>query len=234
MAGRKQTFTSIQDRVISHCRKWAHRVRTRTRTPGVYIFGSIIHRGGRQFLPDRSDVDLVILIPHDLTTAPARTVWLIKLQGLKRDLEKSLVGLLGREPSKPIVSLVAITETELSCDIHKSGSPRFFRSNNFLDLLHDTKSKPLRRKAGKIVDDSTRETFQFVQGVRNKFLSVAVSGKPSLAEWSDRTDPLPKEIMRHAAIATDQPNSRARVPSDAVSFAVCPASAQPVAGFTNT
>ena len=204
MVGRRQRRSSIQEQVIAHCRKWARRVRAKITTPGLYIFGSIIHRGGRQFLPDRSDVDLIILIPDDLTGAPSRTAWLLKLQELKRELESSLSGLLRRDPAKPIVSLVAITETELSGDIHKSGSRRFFQSNNFLDLLHDTKPKPLRSNILKETDDNSRETFEFAQAIRNKFLSVSVSGKPTLTEWIDPTDPLPKEIMRHAAIATDQ------------------------------
>jgi HAD superfamily phosphoserine phosphatase-like hydrolase len=195
---------TIVEKVIAHCRTWASRVSKVAGSEAIHIFGSTIHRDGRQFIPQRSDLDLIVVIPGRLVSAPARTDWLIKLQNLKRKLESSLIPLLGRdEASPPIVSVVAITNFELRCDIHKSKLRDFFRNNMFMDLLRHTKPAPLLRRAALPVDDRMREVLEFTQGVRNKFLSVSASGVELLVRWDDSVDALPKEIMRHAAIASD-------------------------------
>src|SRR5260370_17933569 len=192
---------TIVEKVIAHCRSWAKRVRKVTGAEAIYIFGSTIHRDGTQFDPERSDLDLIVVIPKYLKYAPSRTDWLVKLQTLKRDLELSLIPLLSRnDAAPPIVSVVPLTKFELRADIHKSPSRVFFRNTNFMDLLRNTKPAPLRRGAAFRVDHYTRETFQFTQSVRNKFLSVSASAMHPLLPWNDASDPLPKEIIRHAAI----------------------------------
>jgi len=203
---------TIVEKVIAHCRTWAKRVREDTGAEAIYIFGSSINDGGRQFIPEQSDVDLIVIMPEGLRCAPSRTAWLIKLQALKRKLEVSLGRLLDRDDAElPIASLVPISRFELLRDINKSRSRRFLRDNIFVNLLEDSKPAPLCRNATLQVDDDTREVFEFAQKKRNKFLSVSGSGKLALPPWTNTIDPIPKEIMRHAAIASyrgDDPEKR--------------------------
>lgn len=201
----EESQVTIVEKVIACCRIWAERVREVSGAEAIYIFGSIINRGGKQFIPQRSDVDLIVVIPEHLRCAPSRAAWLIKLQTLKRELEVALIALIGRDDATlPIVSLLPITKFELRCDIHKSRSRVFFRNNIFMDLLKDTKPTLLRRNAALHIDETTREVVEFTQKVRNKFLSISASGKQALDLWTDPIDPLPKEIMRHAAIASER------------------------------
>ena len=190
--------------ILNHCREWAARIRIAPGADGVFIFGSTIHQNGAQFNSKSSDLDIAIQIPASLLSAPTRTEWLVSLQSLKYDLELSLIPLLRRsDASKAIVSIVPFTSSELSRDIHKEGARDFFRTNPFMDLLQATSSAgPLLNQAPLQVDDLTRQVNQFAQSIRNKFLAVSASRRQSLQSWDDQSDPMPKELMRMAAMAS--------------------------------
>src|SRR3954468_1787454 len=58
--------------------RWAQAVKGELGAAGVYVFGSLVHRGGAQF-SKASDVDLVVVIPSEVANAIARTAWLERL-----------------------------------------------------------------------------------------------------------------------------------------------------------
>lgn len=190
------------DALIEHCHNWAESLHAAIGSGGVYIFGSAVQRGGDQFDPGRSDLDLVVIIPSNLLAAHERTEWLVHLYKLKHELEVSLIPMLGRaDASTQIVSVVPLTAYELRRDIHKSRVRNFFRANAFTDLLESATAAPLLRRAPARVHDLTRHVSESVQDIRNKFLSVSASGGRPLHSPSDR-DPVPKDLMRQAAMAT--------------------------------
>lgn len=192
------------DTIIEHCHIWAEALQDDVETDGAYIFGSAIHRGGDQFDLARSDLDLVVLIPPRLAFAPARYDWLIKLQEHKSNLEISLLRLLNRtNAGNPIVSIVAASSAEVASDVHKSAVRDFFRTNKFrkLGAAREEEVGPLLCGSPREIDEQTRQVLGFVQGVRNKFLGVSPSGHLLLSPWDDTSDPMPKELMRYAAVA---------------------------------
>lgn len=193
--------------IVRHCSDWAENVRASIQLPGAWVFGSLIHRDGAQFETALSDIDFVVVIPF--AQAPQRAAWLTGFRAHKAQLELSLIPLLGRtDASHPIVSIVAVTDVEIAADIHKSGVTTFFRENTFTDLLSNHAAGPLLAGAPIEMSDTTRQVFQFVQGVRNKFLAISAARKMVLAPWDDVIDPVPKDLMRMAAIATERSRER--------------------------
>lgn len=199
------------ENILSHCRTWASGV-AKIGSKGIYIFGSTVNHNGDQFDPQHSDIDLIVEMPADLGSAPRRTDWVVSLQKLKHELEVSLIPLLGRQDaSKPIVSIVPITEFELRSNIHKSGVRNFFTANLFTNLL-DNKASPVRLHHTRpySVSEEVRLVAQFCQKTRNDFLAISASGTTVLKPWQNDSDPIPKDIMRNAAIASwdesDLPN----------------------------
>lgn len=188
---------------LNLCGRWAADVNREVGFEGIYLFGSAIHRDGLQFDPVSSDLDLVVLIPSNLR-ADVRVRRLDELRRRKQQLELSLIPVLGRsDASSDIVSIVPITSLELLRDVHKSRVRDFFRASLFLDLLQpDRAPQPLRpaRSPAKL-DDRVRQVLEFTQGLRNSFVAVSASGRRQLAEWSEKADPLPKDLMRMAALA---------------------------------
>jgi HAD superfamily phosphoserine phosphatase-like hydrolase len=192
------------DRLLEHCREWAAQIHASPGAEIVAIFGSMVNNGGSQFDPRSSDLDLVVKMPLHLTFAPARTQWLNMLRPLKQAFELSLIPILGRaDASKAIVSIVPVTEFELSRDIHKDGVRNFFRCNSFMDLLQSgATSSPLLNCQPERVDDARRQICQFAQTTRNMFLAVSASQLCPLVPWDHDSDPLPKDLMRRAAVAS--------------------------------
>jgi predicted nucleotidyltransferase len=81
--------------LIDHCASWAKEVRNNIGVEAVYIFGSTLNRVGEHFDSDRSDVDLLLVLPRNLSDALKRTNWLISFQGLKFNLGCLLYQFLG-------------------------------------------------------------------------------------------------------------------------------------------
>jgi hypothetical protein len=190
--------TEVEDAL----RRWAQGVVQQLSTNGIFLFGSLIYKNGIQFNPLISDIDLVICIPSDLTTAPERVEWINRLHPLKRQLEMQLLQLLKRaDASSPISSVVAATATEIRGDIHKDGVARFFSGNNFRDLLNKIAPDGPAPNSGTlaITDDYVRKAMQFAQKYRNVFLGTSPNGTEGLKQWSG-PDPVPKDVVRHAAM----------------------------------
>lgn len=181
--------------------QWAKTVASDLGADGIYLFGSLVYRNGTQFVKE-SDIDLAIQIPDVVEGAIGRTAWIGKLFDHKLKLEKDLLAPFSRENAgEPICSVVAITESEARADIHKDGAEEFFKSNPFLNLLDNNEIDGFPN-AGEapIRDRLVRQCFRFAQKKRNAFLGVSANGSPGLQEF-DGADPIPKDVMRHAAMA---------------------------------
>ena len=195
---RQPAVTQVEE----HLRRWATEVRNAISPAGIFLFGSLVYKNGLQFDSSSSDIDLVVGIPLDRTTAPERAEWIENLAVHKHRLELDLLQLLRRpDANSPICSVVAPTETEIRSDIHKDGAKYFFSQNLFRNLLNQEPDGALPSAGIAVIDDHlVSSSLQFAQKVRNVFLATSANGARRLAEWKG-SDPIPKEVMRHAAMA---------------------------------
>lgn len=191
----------LTDKVLTKLRDWAQLTHAQIGTDGIYVFGSLIRRGGVQF-DAKSDVDLLITIPEAKQTPWERAKWIEELCHYKKILELDLMMLLTRVNAGEVISsVVAVTALEVEADIHKDGAVGFFSVNTFRSLLDDTEHQGLPT-AGTVRDAERLviECFKFAQKKRNAFLGVSPNGTELLTPF-DGEDPLPKDIMRCAAMA---------------------------------
>ncbi|MEO9517550.1 MAG: hypothetical protein ABJH45_10195 [Paracoccaceae bacterium] len=104
---------------------------------GVFIFGSLIHRNGRHFVPQgslASDVDLILTFRDELTGAISRTRALVDLRAVVQSLEQTTATVLKRATPEEIYSLLPITSYEIHQCIHKGHDPKLFTANLFLNV----------------------------------------------------------------------------------------------------
>ena len=190
-------------KVEEHLRLWAKKVNEAISPSGIFLFGSLVYKDGLQFDAAISDIDLVVCIPGDLTTAHLRAEWLESLAAQKHLLELDLLQLLKRSNAdSPICSVVAATTTEIYADIHKDGAAQFFSNNVFRNLLLDESPDGPLPGAGSFVIDNhlACSALRFAQKYRNLFLATSANRTKRLAAWTG-SDPVPKDVMRHAAMA---------------------------------
>jgi predicted nucleotidyltransferase len=191
--------------ILGLLKTWAHRLQSESGTDGVYAFGSLIYKNGSQF-GTTSDIDLIVRFPPNARTALERLVWLEDLHNRKRDLEFQLAAILGRNPSKPISSFVVATNIEINGDLHKDRAPTFFTSSQFFNVLTDTKTSEIPGAgSNRVTDQAAQSCIQFAQKTRNLYLDVAGNGVSNFLAFSE-TEPLPKDIMRHAAMIANLSN----------------------------
>jgi predicted nucleotidyltransferase len=197
------------DEVTRRLAAWSKTVAEDIGAAGIYLFGSLVYRGGAQFVPG-SDVDLVILFPPAAKDALARTQRLDRLLEHKRRLEVELVDVLKpANAGKPLCSVVVLTQSELAANIHKDGAPGFFSENLFRDLLTGEDRKGIPNAGRRKIDDRlVTEPMRFAQKKRNEFLAVSANGVGGIAPF-DGDDPAPKDVMRYAAMAVHKPGKDA-------------------------
>lgn len=191
------------EKINSVLNEWKNQVEKDIPISDVFLFGSSVINDGFLFDDNTSDIDLVILMPEVLANAVERTEWLGKLKEHKTNLELEFVRLFKRnQNNKPIVSLIPITQKELSADIHKSGVRDFFRDNEFLNI------KTKERIIGLInneeleeIEDILRNLFEFAQNIRNKYLAVGFVQAQHSLDWQSTEDVAPKELIRTSALA---------------------------------
>ncbi len=180
--------------------RWAEALRGERGALGVYVFGSLIYQDGAQF-GDRSDVDLVIVMPETPDGAD-RAEWIESLLDRKVALEDEL-GRLMRRASRDdrICSVVAVTSLEVTADIHKDGAREFFSANAFYDLSTGELVDGLPGAGSrKIRERLVGECIRFTQKMRNSYLAVNSLRAGQLAPFNDVLDAAPKSVMRHAAM----------------------------------
>lgn len=182
---------------IELCEQWATLV-LKELGGGLYLFGSAIYKGGEQFDAMYSDLDLVYLFPEG-AGALERCAHLETLFRHKKQLELNLIPALHRVTcDEPSVSLVPITGFELKANVHKSGARSFFDRNIFYDLGAKTESLGIPSAGTSVVRDDRRQALEYVQKLRNEFLSVSANELGGLKEFSG-SDPIPKALLRSAA-----------------------------------
>ncbi|MFL5382355.1 MAG: hypothetical protein ACJ8GN_07600 [Longimicrobiaceae bacterium] len=172
---------------------------SQTRFPDVYLFGSLIHRGGFQFDPRRSDIDVVCVFGRT-TDYASRAVIVENAFEATISLNATLMQLFRRaDASQPIVSIVPLTTTELTAGLHKDGVDDFFPANRFISVT--TREPVLLSAIHHRISPEIEGALSAIRGVqklRNKALSLSPNGNGGLVPF-DSADPLPKDLMRCAA-----------------------------------
>lgn len=190
-------WTEEAESAIRLCETWAADVVKKTPCQ-LFLFGSAIYKGGEQFDSTYSDLDIVCLLPEQMG-AQERYSAMLLLRQQKQDLELKMVPALHRVTcDEPGVSIVPITPFELKTNVHKSGARSFFDKNFFYDLLSANESLGIPDAGTRLLRDDRRQALEFVQKVRNEFLSVSANGAGGLADYGG-TDPMPKALLRSAA-----------------------------------
>ncbi|MGT2469304.1 hypothetical protein [Paraburkholderia terrae] len=187
--------------VVRCARDWWNRVGESIETSELYLFGSSIYRDGMQFDSNRSDLDLVTLIPDSARTAVDRFHWLVELAKHKQKLELELVPLLQRaSAASSAVSLIPLTSDELAADVHKSKAKSFFAGNRFLNV-RTGEEFPGLPGAGIAGDRPPliAQALEYAQDLRCKYLSVPATGKTNALQWTSEDEPMPKSAMRCVA-----------------------------------
>lgn len=191
------SWTDEAQIAIDLCNDWAAHV-VKDMPAKIFLFGSAIYNGGEQFFSDQSDLDIVVLFTDQLA-APERIKAVRKLLKHKADLELKMIPRLQRTScDEPGVSIVPITRFELQANVHKSGARRFFTRNYYLNLLNGDHTLGIDGAGTLSIDDEHRYALEYVQKIRNEFLSVSANGTGSLKAYAG-TDPMPKALLRVAA-----------------------------------
>ena len=186
------------EQLYSSLRDWGEKAVRDYQVQSVYLFGSLIHKNGSQF-NEHSDIDLVVVMPP-LDSALKRFRWIKSFSEHKDSLEVSLMKLLKRDATTPIVSIVLITSFDLALDVHKDGHPEFFTANTFRNLVSSSETLGIPYAGTDKADRFVKGSLAFAQKVRNEFLSVSANGTVQLVAY-DGDEPIPKRFMRAAAVA---------------------------------
>lgn len=170
-----------------------------TKFTHAYIFGSLVHKSGAQFDDQLSDVDVICTFAKEqiyidrwrALAAAEPTVLDLNLTFLKRFSRG--------DATKPITSLVAVTDFELAHGLHKDKSPQFFSHNAFYSVIdHTTSSIGAQHVACEPELEGVLDAIREAQRYRNKYLAVSANGSRSLVQYAG-PDVLPKDFMRAAA-----------------------------------
>lgn len=201
------------EKIIEILKTWKDNLAKDIKVEKVYLFGSSIYREGILFDPAISDLDLIIIMPENLSPVQ-RLNWLIRLKEQKKELEKQMLFLLSKKATdREIISIVTIERRDLNFDIHKSRSRTFFRTNDFFDL-----------DADKIVSGSEIVSFvelknelaiqvlESIQKTRNLFLKNSAIRDLTELKWTGY-DVLPKDFSRECAKVQSMANG-IKVPGD--------------------
>jgi|TARA_Y100000815_G_scaffold208328_1_gene192506 hypothetical protein len=173
---------------------------------GVFIFGSLINRNGRHFVPQgsmASDVDLVLTFKDEIDTALARAEALKRVRGAVRSLEHETATVLQRATQEPIYSILPLTKYEIHQCIHKGHDPKLFMSNLFLEVVSGERvDGGLASYVDYDYHYENLEAFSAIrlcQSYRNKFLRGNQVGWLAQDDFAGETV-FPKEIMRASAL----------------------------------
>lgn len=191
----------LKTEIISLLKNWKDEVSKEIETGRLFLFGSLINYGGRQFNPLKSDVDLIIEFPKNLTNAIEIKNWLIILKRHKQSLEQKLTFLIKKETNnQEIVSLIPISEIELKFHLHKSGARNFFEINEFYNIENDTVEKGEDLfKFEHIENELIIQAIELSQKVRNDFLKNCAILDFKKLEWLEDDRAIPKDLARHSA-----------------------------------
>lgn len=170
---------------------------------GAFLFGSTVNENGVRFQPDKGDLDVVVVVDWEKMAPGDRVVEINSLRNAKAQLEAKLFQKLHRiNGLEQIVSLVPLTPFEVEQAIHKDRAGHILTSAPAYDL---TERRNLDNLGGgttaQPVSDLHHGTLAFVQKKRAEALAIRPNGTGGLAAEA-HDDPVPKQLMRHFAIAT--------------------------------
>lgn len=207
----------MKDKVIGLLISWAHAIQAKTGISEIYLFGSLVSREGIMFDEDKSDVDLMIIIPDEYNTYRQRRDLLASLKQDKINLENELMKLLGRNNSdEQIVSLLPVTLSEIKYDLHKSNKSPFFKVTEFMNLLTEKTIEMNQLVDITLLPEGMNrlgQVFCEVQKARNLYFNSCPIGNIPVIEFSEVGD-LEKSIKRTAAMLNGFNNPSITVESD--------------------
>ncbi|WP_373356940.1 hypothetical protein [Pseudoroseicyclus sp. CXY001] len=172
----------------------------------ILIFGSLINRSGRNFVPQgatASDVDLILLFSESVNNASSRSEALIALRDQVSHLEHRVAKILARASTDPIFSILPLTSYEIHQCIHKGHDPKLFLGNVFHDVMGDEGN--IASLGGYVDYDYHYENLEafsvirLAQAYRNEYLGCNHLGICRIHGFSGEL-PLPKQIMRSGAL----------------------------------
>lgn len=202
MAEQPLSFDGVRDEIAN----WIKDCDLQQDFANFYVFGSLIHRKGRHFIvggASASDVDLLIRFDDEKGSAVDRWTALCSLREHVGDLEHRVAAALNRPSADPIFSILPLTSYEIRQCIHKGHDPKLLTDNIFFDVVENTQREDgLSQIADYQYHYENLEPFSVMklcQKYRNRFLAANNLGKFPLQNFDD-DEPLPKELMRSAAI----------------------------------
>jgi len=173
---------------------------------GAFIFGSLLNREGRHFVPQgsmASDVDLILTFDDAMTSAENRYTALKRIRDFIRPLEHETASVLKRATAEPIYSILPLTSYEIHQCIHKGHDPKLFMSNLFLEVrTGDRVEEGLASFVDYDYHFENLEAFASIrlcQNYRNIYLRGNQIGEFAQKDFGGETV-FPKEIMRGAAL----------------------------------
>ncbi len=189
--------------IINTLCNWTETIKAELNFDRFFAFGSLISKNGLEFVPGVSDIDMICCFSQNLQSPSSRAEEQFRLRNFKHSLEKELLSLLSwKDAGKPIISLVPITDFELSHGIHKGKNPLFFKESNFLDLLQPSLDpNPLSLSNHSAFHITHRDALSAIfaaQDFRNKYLAISANGDCKTEEWNEN-DVIPKPLAREAA-----------------------------------
>lgn len=192
------------DEIAKLLRSWAPTVAYNGTVPKIYLFGSLVQESGTLFDPSSSDVDLITLVSDNIPIEQRVSFWDSILDAM-HPLEQKLSVVLKRDnASAPTVSNVILTRTEAEYSIHKSGDRKLLSFRRFVDLSENGNELVALSDGGDeaefIAENSDQlSIIRLCQDKRNRYVSTSVN-RTRLFSAFDGLDPIPKDVMRLAAI----------------------------------
>ncbi len=194
-------MSSAVEGVLIRLRKWRREFSPNYAVDKVYLFGSVVYRGGARFNPEQdSDVDLLMCFsdgPNAVKRADAQRE-LVEHVGR---LEKSLREVLPGESNTPIISVALMTAPEFHQNVHFVDKPGFWESTRFVDLLNpEGQQEQLFRYSAETFKSRFRYAvvvLRDAQRARNEYLTISSNGTRPIVP--QHTDNILKKMWRSAA-----------------------------------
>jgi predicted nucleotidyltransferase len=172
--------------------------------PEVFIFGSLINRDGRHFIPAGamgSDIDLLLVFNPQMDNSVKRFNALSKAKEHVAELEYQVGELLGRNDRT--FSFLPVTDYEVYHCIHKGFDPKIFTLNIFYDALEGAEvDVGLSDYIDFDFHLESIEAFSSIrtcQSMRNRYLQIDKKADQVLDKF-DGPGEVPKELMRMFAL----------------------------------
>lgn len=181
-----------------------------------FVFGSLVEDNAEAFYPATSDVDLVLALRKDGLDFEDRVALIAGAKASLSELELQLMQTFQRQRAdQPITSTVVITPTERKQAIHKQGdgsllsAPRFVQISTKKPTIEFVRVSEFDTDSD--YDQINREcvgAMREAQDIRNRFLRRAPNTQEFLLSY-EGPDPLPKPLMRRAAMVAWSKGDRA-------------------------